>query len=281
MRRFLLTTIYAVLLMWALTDESRASGGTSLVTCYVPIGSESSARYEIVNSSGSVVTGPTTTGVFKIANGDVGILAAFPDNSGDSVVFDTGAATTQSTATPVSVITATVSGTVSANVTQIAGQTANASGSVTFPSTVSSYAGADTSGTTTLLARIPTFPTNFSSLSINGSGYVTYANDPWGVALPGSYGAGTAGYILGNLSGGGAPTVTQIVNGIYGANPASYTTASTFGLLFNQNNWLAFNRMTWNTTSGVLQYYQPDGATQIGPNIQVTRDVYGNVISRK
>lgn len=37
----------------------------------------------------------------------------------------------------------------------------------------STYAGADTSGTTTLLSRIPTYPTNFSAMLIDGTGHMT------------------------------------------------------------------------------------------------------------
>lgn len=100
----------------------------------------------------------------------------------------------------------------------------------TFPGTVSSYAGADTAGTTTLLLRLP------QTLQFDGSNYVKSnvyayntsldpatevlgatasswntastigakinaagtASDPWSTLIPGAYGSGTAGNIVGN-----------------------------------------------------------------------------------
>lgn len=79
-------------------------------------------------------------------------------------------------------------GNLKANVMEIAGQTVSASAPVTFPASIgtSTYAGADTPGTTTLLSRVPTFPANFSSLTIDAtSGGVTVKanNDKTGYAL--------------------------------------------------------------------------------------------------
>jgi hypothetical protein len=62
------------------------------------------------------------------------------------------------------------------------------------------------------------------------------AGDPWATALPGAYGAGTAGYIVGtNLDaavssvGGGSLTVQDIVDGILDEATASHQTAGTVG----------------------------------------------------
>jgi hypothetical protein len=71
----------------------------------------------------------------------------------------------------------------------------------------STYAGADTAGTTTLLTRIPSdiwdeviashLTPGSTGVSLNAAGS---AGDPWATALPGAYGLGTAGYLLGHQS---------------------------------------------------------------------------------
>ncbi len=73
----------------------------------------------------------------------------------------------------------------------------------TFPTNFSSLAitagGAVTAGTVsdkTGYSLTQAFPANFSSMSISVGGAVTTA-DPWATSVPGAYGAGTAGYVLG------------------------------------------------------------------------------------
>jgi len=72
-----------------------------------------------------------------------------------------------------------------------------------FPTNFSSLAitvgGAVTVGTNndkTGYSLTQAFPANFSSMSISVGGAVTTA-DPWATSVPGAYGAGTAGYVLG------------------------------------------------------------------------------------
>jgi len=78
----------------------------------------------------------------------------------------------------------TVAGTVAANVTQIAGQTASAAGAVTFPGSIgtSTYAGGPVASVTGSVASVTgsvgsisgiTFPGNFGTFNIDGSGRVT------------------------------------------------------------------------------------------------------------
>jgi hypothetical protein len=59
-----------------------------------------------------------------------------------------------------------------------------------------------------------------------GTGQLSFTSgvvkaDPWGIALPGAYSSGTAGNILGNLSGSGDPWATALP-GSYSAGQAGY-----------------------------------------------------------
>lgn len=84
----------------------------------------------------------------------------------------------------------TSAGTFGQGVASVQGNVTGSVGSVTAGVTVT------TNNDKTGYALTQAFPTNFSSMSITVGGAVTTA-DPWSTAVPGAYGAGTAGFILG------------------------------------------------------------------------------------
>ena len=90
----------------------------------------------------------------------------------------------------------TSNGTIPVNVKAIAGQTANASAAVTFPasigtSTLDAGGAADAVWDEVLSGHLTSGSTG---AALNAAGA---AGDPWSTSIPGAYGAGTAGYIVG------------------------------------------------------------------------------------
>ena len=225
-------------------------------------GTTISTSQQIASVSGAV---GSVTGAVGSVTGAVGSVTG---NVGGNVVGSVGS----------------VVGTVTANTTQLAGQTVTAAAGVTFPTTVSSLTAAGVrTELSTELGRIDVATSTRSTLTAANvwqtdvSGYTTagYAGtylkgagssgDPWSTAIPGTYGAGTAGYILGTnlnatitsrlatsgytapLDAAGTrsalglaaanldtqldalPTATENAAAVWNALVASYTTADTFG----------------------------------------------------
>jgi len=171
-------------------------------------------------SAGAIITSGTGTAQLSTTSGNVTVATnndktgysltqAFPANFSSLAITVGGAVTagtvsdktgyslsgsqTFSTTGSVGSVTGSVgsvTGTVTANTTQLAGQTVTAAAGVTFPSSVSSLTAAnvwqtDISGYTTA---------GYAGTYLKGAGS---SGDPWSTAIPGSYGVGTAGYIVG------------------------------------------------------------------------------------
>lgn len=156
-------------------------------------------------TSGALPTGNATGQVTVATNNDktgYSLTQAFPANFASLAINGGGAVTagtvsdktgyslTQTFPTNFSSLAITAGGIVTANTTQLAGQTVTAAAGVTFPASVSSLTAANVwdtniSGYTT---------TGYAGTYLKGAGT---AGDPWSTALPGAYGAGTAGYIVG------------------------------------------------------------------------------------
>jgi hypothetical protein len=187
----------------------------------------------------------------------------------------------------------------------------------------STYAGTDTPGVTTLLTRLPSALTITSGgvtiagyaagqdpatlvLDVAASAHNTASTigarinsiatiaDPWATSLPGAYGAGTAGNILGNIpsypahfsalaiTAGGGVTVatngdktgyalttgehTAIAGDIWNAQRSSYTTAGTFGqgVASVQGSVASIAGVTFPANLGVLAI-DSNGRIQIQP----------------
>lgn len=75
------------------------------------------------------------------------------------------------------------------------------------------------------------------------------ASDPWATALPGSYGAGTAGNLLGNAATVNADALLN--RNIDGGGNGSKTVGEAFG----------FIRFRWAVAAGILTVYQRNGST--------------------
>lgn len=202
----------------------------------------------------------------------------------------------QPTQTGVTIPTVTaVTNRVSANTDQLAGQTVTAAAGVTFPSSVASptniTAGTLTTvttvTTTTNLTNLPTVPTNWltaagiaadAGTEIAGAvwdlattGHTTSgtfgaavvaaggAGDPWSTSLPGSYGAGTAGNIIGNRIDAAVTsrmaTYTQPTGFLAATFPATVasTTNITAGTLTTVTNLTNLPAITsnWLTAAGI------------------------------
>jgi hypothetical protein len=171
-------------------------------------------------SAGAIITSGTGTAQLSTTSGNVtvgtnndktgySLTQAFPTNFSSLAITAGGAVTagtvsdktgyslsssqTFSTTGSVGSVTGSVgsvTGTVTANTTQLAGQTVTAAAGVTFPSSVSSLTAAnvwqtDISGYSTA---------GYAGTYLKGAGS---SGDPWSTAIPGSYGVGTAGYIVG------------------------------------------------------------------------------------
>jgi len=135
-------------------------------------------------------TGYSLTQAFPTNFSSLAITAGGAVTAG-TVSDKTGYSLTQTFPTNFSSLAITAGGIVTANTTQLAGQTVTAAAGVTFPSSVSSLTAAnvwqtDISGYTTA---------GYAGTYLKGAGS---SGDPWSTAIPGSYGVGTAGYIVGN-----------------------------------------------------------------------------------
>lgn len=135
-------------------------------------------------------TGYSLTQAFPSNFSSLAITAGGAVTAG-TVSDKTGYSLTQAFPTNFSSLAITAGGIVTANTTQLAGQTVTAAAGVTFPSSVSSLTAAnvwqtDISGYTTA---------GYAGTYLKGAGS---SGDPWSTAIPGSYGVGTAGYIVGN-----------------------------------------------------------------------------------
>jgi len=165
-------------------------------------------------SAGAIITSGTGTAQLSTTSGNVtvgtnndktgySLTQAFPTNFSSLAINGGGAVTagtvsdktgyslTQAFPTNFSSLAITAGGIVTANTTQLAGQTVTAAAGVTFPTSVSSLTAAnvwqtDISGYTTA---------GYAGTYLKGAGS---SGDPWSTAIPGSYGVGTAGYIVGN-----------------------------------------------------------------------------------
>jgi hypothetical protein len=164
-------------------------------------------------SAGAIITSGTGTAQLSTTSGNVtvgtnndktgySLTQAFPTNFSSLAINGGGAVTagtvsdktgyslTQAFPANFSSMAITVGGIVSANTTQLAGQTVTAAGGVTFPSSVSSLTAANVWDT-----NISGYTTaGFAGTYLKGAGS---SGDPWSTAIPGSYGVGTAGYIVG------------------------------------------------------------------------------------
>ena len=135
-------------------------------------------------------TGYSLTQAFPSNFSSLAITAGGAVTAG-TVSDKTGYSLTQAFPTNFSSLAITAGGVTTANTTQLAGQTVTAAAGVTFPSSVSSLTAAnvwqtDISGYTTA---------GYAGTYLKGAGS---SGDPWSTAIPGSYGVGTAGYIVGN-----------------------------------------------------------------------------------
>lgn len=113
-------------------------------------------------------------------------------------------------------------------------------------------------------SRMATFilPTNFSVLAVNATGAMTVgtnldktgyslATDPWSVALPGSYAAGSAGYILGNNLN---INLAQVVSTFTGK-------PGTVGQLLYFIRQNAQNKLDYDKLTNNMVLYEDDGTT--------------------
>lgn len=181
--------------------------------------------------------------------------------SGDSVAADNLEAAADGTGYNLgggSIVAASVTAAVTANTTQLAGQTVTAAAGVTFPGTVSSLTAAgvrtelatelgriDVATSTRLASSAYTTPPTVGAIAdavwdetlgdhlasgstgagLNAAGS---AGDPWSTSLPGAYGSGTAGYILGtNLN---ATVSSRLATSGYTAPLDAAGTRSALGL---------------------------------------------------
>lgn len=137
----------------------------------------------------SSVTGNVGGSVASVTGNVGGSVASVVGNVGGNVTGSVGSVV-GNVGGNVTGSVGSVLGTVTANTTLLAGQTVTAATGVTFPTTVSSLTAAnvwqtDISGYTTA---------GYAGTYLKGAGA---AGDPWSASLPGAYGVGTAGYIVG------------------------------------------------------------------------------------
>lgn len=204
---------------------------------------------------------------------------------------------------------------VTANTDQLAGQTVTAAAGVTFPTSIASPTNitAGTITTVTNLTNLPTIPANWltaagmdatasaeiadavwdeaisghlgagsTGAALNAAGS---AGDPWTTPLPGAYGAGTAGYIIGtnidttvgsrstldaagvrtavglasaNLDTqlGDLPTAVENADALLGRNVAG---GSSTGRLVKEALYALRNR--WGVSAGTYTVYATDDST--------------------
>jgi hypothetical protein len=173
-------------------------------------------------------------GLTALPNAVAGANGGLPILSGTTLAYTVTTVTTTTTATNLTNLPTAPTDWISAAAVSAAAVTKVQSG-------LSTYAGTDTAGTTSLLARltstragyldnlsagavalhaditglsIPTTSQNAAAVwDLATSGHTTSGTfgaamaaaggtgDPWSTTIPGSYGAGTAGYILGNRAG--------------------------------------------------------------------------------
>lgn len=200
-------------------------------------------------SAGAIITSGTGTAQLSVSSGQV-TVATNNDKTGYSL--------TQTFPSNFSSLAITAGGIVTANTTQLAGQTVTAAGAVTFPSIVSSLTAAgvrtelatelgriDVATSTRLASSAYTTPPTVGAIAdavwdetlgdhlasgstgagLNAAGS---AGDPWSTSLPGAYGSGTAGFILGtNLN---ATVSSRLATSGYTAPLDAAGTRSALGL---------------------------------------------------
>lgn len=130
-----------------------------------------------ISKVGSTFTGLNAAPAFYLAKDSGRVLNALPNAAANAanglMTFGTGTGQVNpaSGKIPATIAAADVSGNLAADLQTIKTQAVTAAAPVTFPASIgtSTYAGGDTAGTTILLARVPTFPANFSALDITAS----------------------------------------------------------------------------------------------------------------
>jgi hypothetical protein len=96
-----------------------------------------------------------------------------------------------------------------------------------------------------------------------------YLYDPWQIALPGSFSAGSAGYLLGN-----SMQASDVANAVWGATLVSYTTAGTFGGYLQST--LSVNVGSWATQTAQIDTNNlPKMSVWDWLNTQVTSAITG------
>lgn len=166
----------------------------------------------------------TTSGDFTVASSigkSLYTSGVVPGGSGGLFIAGSNAATTVNFTGSLSGSVGSVTARVTANTDQLAGQTVTAAAGVTFPTSVASPTNI-TAGTISTVTNLTNAPTNgdltaamkasvtnaawdatlsshltpgSTGAALNAAGA---AGDPWSTSIPGAYGAGTAGYIVGN-----------------------------------------------------------------------------------
>jgi len=227
---------------------------------------------------------PTST-AFGLSLAKTTNITGFNDIAATSIV-SSGAITTSGGA--VSTVT-DVTNRVTANTDQLAGQTVTAAAGVTFPTSVASPTNitAGTITTVTNLTNLPSIPANWltaagmdatasaeiadavwdeaisghlgagsTGAALNAAGS---AGDPWTTPLPGAYGAGTAGYIIGtNVDAliSDVPTANENADALLGRNVAG---GSSSGRLVKEALYALRNK--WTVSGGTYTVYATDDTT--------------------
>lgn len=214
-------------------------------------------------SAGAIITSGTGTAQLATTSGNV-TVGTNNDKTGYSL--------TQAFPTNFSALAITAGGIVTANTTQLAGQTVTASAGVTFPSSVSSLTATNVwdfniSGYTTA---------GLAGTYLKGAGA---AGDPWTAALPGAYGAGTAGYIVGtNLN---ATITSRMATFTLPTNFSSLAItgggAVTAGTVSDKTGYSLSTSQTFSTTGSVGSVTGAVGSVT-GAVGSVSGDVSGKVL---
>lgn len=227
---------------------------------------------------------PTST-AFGLSLAKTTNITGFNDIAATSIV-SSGAITTSGGA--VSTVTDVINR-VTANTDQLAGQTVTAAAGVTFPTSVASPTNitAGTITTVTNLTNLPSIPANWltaagmdatasaeiadavwdeaisghlgagsTGAALNAAGS---AGDPWTTPLPGAYGAGTAGYIIGtNVDAliSDVPTAAENADALLGRNVAG---GSSSGRLVKEALYALRNK--WTVSGGTYTVYATDDTT--------------------
>lgn len=216
-------------------------------------------------AAGGLYTRGTGTG--QIAQDAAGNVRVNVDTIKTNAVVNGGTITFPTNATLASTtnITSATGITLTAT-TGLGNQTANITGTVT---TVTNLTNAPTAGdlTATMKTSVENAVWDATAASHNTAGTTgnklnsaASAGDPWVTALPGAYGAGSAGYIVGNnlnAAVGSVPTATQNADALLKRDMSAVTGESARSPL----NALRFLRNKWSVSAGTLTVTKEDDAT--------------------